>query len=136
MNLLYLLDTNIVSYLIKAKPPELVARFSGAAADTVAISAITAAELRFWIFRRPGQSRIRIHVEDFLLRVPTLPWDASAAAAHGQLKTHLFEIGRPLSELDMQIAAHALALNCTLVTHDAAFRHVPELRIEDWTIAS
>jgi tRNA(fMet)-specific endonuclease VapC len=129
---LYLLDTNIVSYVLKGTPRSIRERFEEETADSIAISAITAAELRYWIAKRPAQTRLRLHIEDFLIRVPTLSWDASVAAVHGELKATLFAMGRPLAELDMQIAAHALALDSTLVTHDAAFRHVPNLRTEDW----
>jgi tRNA(fMet)-specific endonuclease VapC len=134
MKPLYLLDTNIVSYVLKGVPSGIRTRVDSKPSESLAISAITAAELRYWIARRPGQSQIRFHIEDFLLRVPTLPWDA--AAAHGELKARLFAAGRPLAELDMQIAAHALALNSVLVTHDAAFKQVPGLRIEDWAMPS
>jgi tRNA(fMet)-specific endonuclease VapC len=131
---LYLLDTNIVSYLLKRTPGGVRDHMEQKPPDSIAISAVTAAELRFWSARRTDQPRFRVHIEDLLLRVPTLPWDASAAAAYGQMKAELFRIGRPLAELDLQIAAHAFALNLTLVTHDAAFRNVPGLRLEDWTV--
>ena len=132
----YLLDTNIVSYILKGVPSGIRQRVDEKPSETLAISAITAAELHYWIAKRPSQSRIRFHIEDFLLRVPTLPWDAEVAAIHGELKARLLEIGRPLAELDMQIAAHALALNLILVTHDAAFKQVPDLQIEDWATAT
>ena len=131
---LYLLDTNIVSYVLKGIPPIVRTRVDRQITGSLAISAITAAELRYWIAKRPVLSRTRFHVEDFLIRVPTLPWDAEVAAVHGKLKADLFSAGRPLAELDMQIAAHAIALKAVLVTHDAAFRQVPNLQVEDWTI--
>jgi tRNA(fMet)-specific endonuclease VapC len=106
----YLLDTNIVSYVLKGTPLSIRARFEQEPSESIAISAITAAELHYWIAKRPGQTRLRFHIEDFLTRIPILPWDALVAAVHGELKSRLFAIGRPLAELDMQIAAHALAL--------------------------
>jgi tRNA(fMet)-specific endonuclease VapC len=128
----YMLDTNIVSYALRGKPPEIQQRFESAAAHSLVVSAITAAELRYWAEKRPGQSRFTAQIEAFLERVPTLPWDATVAAVHGKLKARLFRLGRPLAELDMQIAAHALAGDCILVTHDAAFLQVPDLQTEDW----
>ena len=128
----YMLDTNIVSYALRGKPAEIQERFESAEADSLVISAITAAELRYWAEKRPGQSRFTAQIEAFLERVPTLPWDAAVAAVHGKLKAQLFRMGRPLAELDMQIAAHALAGDFVLVTHDAAFLQVPDLRTEDW----
>ena len=132
----YMLDTNIVSYALRGRPIEIQQRFESARADSLVISAITAAELRFWSEKRPGQSRFTAQIEAFLERVPTLPWDATVAAVHGKLKARLFHAGRPLAELDMQIAAHALAGDFILVTHDAAFQKVPDLRTEDWVAST
>ncbi len=133
MTPLYLLDTNVVSSVLKGIPPEIRARVDGQPTDTLAISAITAAELRYGVAKRPGQTRIGFHIEDFLLRVPTLSWDAGCAAVYGRLKNHLLRSGLPLSELDLQIASHALSLGAVLVSHDRAFHQVPGLSIEDWT---
>lgn len=132
MKPLYLLDTDIVSYILKGTLPGIRARVDEKPSGSVVISAITAAELRYWLAKRPGPPRIRFHIEDFFLRIPTLPWDAHVAATHGELKARLFEMGRPLSELDMQIAAHAIALDAILVTHDKAFSQIAGLRTEDW----
>lgn len=134
MTPLYMLDTNIVSYVVKANPPIVGTRVAQHSSDSLIISAITAAELRYWIAKRPLPSRTRFHIEDFLARVPTLPWDANVAAVHGELKASLFTAGRPLAELDRQIAAHALALQAVLVSHDGVFRQVPNLKVEDWTL--
>ena len=82
MSALYLLDTNIVSYVLKGTHPGLRGRVDSKTSASMAISAVTAAELRYWLARRQGSTRISFHIEDFLRRVPTLPWDASAAALY------------------------------------------------------
>jgi tRNA(fMet)-specific endonuclease VapC len=129
---LYLLDTNTVAYAIKGNRPGVWARLQAIAFGKIAISSITEAELRYWIVNRPNEARVPILVEEFLNRVPSLPWDSSVTRTYALLRADCKRMGKALSELDMQIAAHALALDLILVTHDGAFRQVPGLRTEDW----
>lgn len=129
----YLLDTNTVSHLIKAHPlatPRLLA----VPMHSVCISAITAGELAFGLARRPQATALKQAVDAFLRRVDVLPWDAEVAATYGPLRAQLQASGTPLAALDTQIAAHALHNQATLVTNDQAFRQVPELVLEDWTV--
>jgi tRNA(fMet)-specific endonuclease VapC len=100
----------------------------------MAVSAVTEAELLFWIARRPGDARTSVSVRDFLGRVPSLPWDSRAAAVYVVTREVQERTGKPLSTEDLMIAAHALALGLTLVTHDSAFSQVDGLRTEDWTV--
>ncbi len=129
---LYLLDTNTVSYFIKGRFPELSSRLQQQPMESLVISTVTLAELRYWISSRPEHARVRILVDNFLLRVSALPWDAPAADTYGELKARLKEIGRPVAGLDLLIAAHALSLNAILISHDQVFRQVPGLQTEDW----
>ena len=101
----------------------------------VCVSVITEAELRFGLARRPGATRLASDVEDFLLRVDILPWNSAAAESYGRLRATLEAVGRPLAALDTLIAAHALAEDAILVTHDGAFARVPGLNVEDWQAA-
>ncbi len=129
---LYLLDTNTISYSVKGNYPQVRARISGMIADQLAISAITEAELRFWVASRPEEARVRIIVDNLLSQITSLPWNSALTSTYAQLKASCRQSGIALSELDLLIAAHALALDATLVTHDRAFRHIPGLRTEDW----
>lgn len=131
----YLLDTNIVSYLVRGDYPAVRRRITSTPLESLAVSAVTEAELRFWVISRPGSSRIRLGVEDFLVRVPSLAWDSAVTQTYAVTREGLLRMGRVLSTEDLMIAAHALALGLTLVTHDHAFSLVDGLKTEDWTIS-
>jgi len=135
MPLSYLLDTNIVSYFVRGSHPEIRKRLNRTPLDELAVSAVTEAELRFWIIQRPPNARIRVGVEDFLMRVRSLPWDSGAAQSCARTREILKRQGRVLSTEDLMIASHALSLGLTLVTHDQAFSFVDGLKTEDWTVA-
>jgi tRNA(fMet)-specific endonuclease VapC len=130
----YLLDTNIASYVIKGNLPRVRERLVRVPMAEVGISAVTEAELRFGVARRPD-SRLEIAVEEFLLRVEILPWNSAAAKSYAGLRSALERAGEPMGNLDMMIAAQALAAPAVLVTHDRAFHRVKHLKIEDWTKA-
>jgi tRNA(fMet)-specific endonuclease VapC len=135
MSPVYLLDTNIVSYFVRGNHPEIGKRLDHTPFDELAVSAVTEAELRFWIIHRPPNARIRVGAEDFLMRLPSLPWDSRAAQSCARTREILKRQGRVLSSEDLMIAAHALSLGLTLVTHDQVFSFVDGLRTEDWTVA-
>ena len=129
----YLLDTNIVSYLLRNQFQILLSRFETAGAAATAISSITEGEVFFGIAKKPGAARLKTAAENFFDVVPVLPWDSAAARAYGLLRAEQERKGHPLSTEDLMIAAHALSLSLTLVTHDGAFSFVEELKTEDWT---
>jgi tRNA(fMet)-specific endonuclease VapC len=129
----FLLDTNIASYIIKGNNPAVLRRLVGVPMAHVAISAVTEGELRYGVARRPEAMRLRTIVDEFLLRVTVHPWDSEAAEQYGRLRATLECEGCLLGNLDMLIAAHALALNFILVTNDAAYSRIKRLKIEDWT---
>ena len=129
----YLLDTNTVSYILKGNVPRVRERLVKVPMAQVAISVITEAELRFGVARRPEATRLKIAVEEFLLRVAVLPWDSEAAKRHAQIRAALESAGEPMGNLDMMIAAQALAAGVVLVTSDQVFRTVKGLKSVDWT---
>jgi len=131
----FLLDTNIVSYFVRGGYPEIGKHLDRTPLDEIAVSAVTEAELLFWIIQRPPNARIRVGVEDFLMRVRSLPWDSGAAHSCARTREILKRQGRVLSTEDLMIAAHALSLGLTLVTHDQVFSFVDDLKTEDWTVA-
>jgi len=133
MATLYLLDTNTSSYAIKGNIPRVRQRLLRHAPDEIAVSVITEAELRFGVERHPAAARLRIGVEAFLASVQVLVWHSSAAVEYGRLRATLERSGTRVGNLDLMIAAHALALDAVLVTNDRVFRYVKELAIEDWT---
>ena len=132
----YLLDTNTASYIIKGNRPAVDRRLVKVPMARLAISTITEGELRFGAALLPQATRLHAMLDDFFLRVAILPWDSSAAQQYGQLRATLQIEGQPMGNLDVMIAAHALALGMVLVTHDNAFSRIKKLKIEDWTKAS
>ncbi len=134
MDVFYLLDTNTVSYYIADNPASVRKRLEMTGLESTAISAITEAELRYGVARNPGGLRRRVSVDAFLNDAAIFSWNSAAARTYGQLRAAQERKGRPLSVEDLMIAAHALSLGLTLVTHDQAFSFVDGLRTEDWTI--
>jgi tRNA(fMet)-specific endonuclease VapC len=129
----YMLDTNIVSHLLRAHPA-VVARVTAAPMATLCLSAITGAELMYGLAKRPGAERLARAVDELLRRVEVLPWAPSAMVGYGQLRAGLEGQGQPMGALDLLIAAHALDADAVLVTNDKAFGRVPGLRVEDWSL--
>ena len=128
----YLLDTNTVSFIFK-RNAAVLRRLAEVSMAQLAISAVTEGELRFGLARRPEATRLRQVVEEFLLRVAILPWDSDAAHHYGHLRASLERNGQPMGNLDILIAAHALATGSVLVTNDHAFSRIKKLKVEDWT---
>jgi len=129
----YLLDTNMASYVIKGNIPRVRERLLKVPVAQVSISAVTEAELRFGVARRPEAVGLKTAVEEFLLRIDRLPWDSDAAQHYARVRAALERDGEVLGNLDLMIVAHALAARAVLVTHDRDFRWVKELKIEDWS---
>lgn len=128
---LYVLDTNTVSQLTRAHP--LVSRrVSTTPMESLCLSSITQAEMVFGLAKRPDAQRLHSVVRELLLRIEVLPWTSAAADAYGPLRADLQSRGIGLSALDMLIAAHAMSADAVLVTHDAAFKSVPGLAVDDW----
>jgi tRNA(fMet)-specific endonuclease VapC len=127
-----MLDTNTVSHLVK-RHPSVRRRLEAAPMTALCISAITAAELRFGLAKRPDAVGLHRAVGEFLLRVDVLPWDDSVSQRYGTERADMLRQGRVLAPLDMLIAAHALDAKAVLVTSDRAFNLVAGLELEDWT---
>jgi tRNA(fMet)-specific endonuclease VapC len=130
---LYLLDTNIASCIIRGNSPAVDRRLAKVPPAQLATSAVTEGELRFGAARLPGATRLHSLIEEFFLRVVILPWDSDAARQYGQLRATLERAGQPMGNLDTMIAAHALALGAVLVTNDRAFSRIKKLTVENWS---
>lgn len=132
---LYMLDTNMASYIIKGEPVAVRDHLRKVPMSSVCISTITQAELLRGVAKKPDAKRLPIAVKEFLLRVEILPWDSDAAEIYAHLRTACESEGLPLGTMDMLIAAHCLAAGAVLVTNDQAFYRVKHhLSLEDWTI--
>jgi len=127
----YMLDTNIVSEMIR-NPAGRVAQRARAAGESVCVSVIVAAELRYGCARKGSPELLR-RVEAFLSEVPVLPFDVPADREYGGIRAELEAAGRPIGSNDLLIAAHACALAATVVTANAGeFRRIRGLRVENW----
>jgi tRNA(fMet)-specific endonuclease VapC len=131
---LYMLDTNTVSLALRGRAPRAVDYLRDTERADVAISVVTAMELRFGLAKNPS-TRAREVVEQFLDTIAVLSLDRGVERPYGEVRAALEKSGRPIGCLDTIIAAHALAARAVLVTNNLReFRRVRALRCEDWTV--
>jgi tRNA(fMet)-specific endonuclease VapC len=129
---MYLLDTNTCVYVIRRRPEAVFRRLDEAAPEEVALSVITAFELEIGALRAQGR-RYSEAIRRFLGEFSVLPLDDSAREAYGRLRSALERRGEAIGAYDMLIAAHAMALDATLVTNnEREFKRIKGLRIENW----
>lgn len=128
----YLLDTNIVIYVIKRRPLEVLEKFNQHH-SRMAISAITLAELIHGAEKSQFPSRNLGVVEDFCSRLEVLPYPIAAAYHYGAIRATLEKAGQTIGVNDLHIAAHARNQGLTLVSNNMReFERVPGLLLEDW----
>lgn len=131
--MLYLLDTDTGSYAIRGASAALDAALATAPPGSLAISAITRAELVFGLEKRGNPRALARLVQGFMARVAVMPWDANAADHYAKLRAQLERRGTPIGQFDTMIAAHALSLNAVLVTNNRRhFQQVKALALENW----
>lgn len=134
---LHLLDTDIASFIIKARSPEVEAKLAAIPPDRVCVSAVTRAELMYGLKRLPPTHRLHIAVRQFFRIVRVLAWDADAADWYAEIRHQLTTTGQPIGEMDMMIAAHALATGAVLVTNNTRHfgRVAAPLALANWNEA-
>ena len=129
-----MLDTNIVSDLIRNPQGRAARRIAKAGEDAVCTSVIVAAELRYGS-AKSGSARIAKAVEDLLSEIDVLPFEPPANAEYGAIRAALEAAGTPIGGNDLLIAAHARALGATVVTANTQeFRRVRGLKVENWLV--
>lgn len=127
-----MLDTNIVSGLVRNPQGPVTRHIERVGPETVCISIITAAELRYGCARK-GSARLLANVEAVLGSIQVLPFDTPADAGYGRIRTRLEAAGQPIGPNDLLIAAHADALGAVLVTANTGeFSRVRGLQVEHW----
>lgn len=132
----YLLDTNIVIYVIKRRPLEVREMFNQQH-GRMAISAITLAELAHGAEKSSDPQRNMAVVDDFCSRLEVLPYTAKAAMHFGSIRAALETRGTSIGLNDLHIAAHARSEGLTLVTNNLReFERVPGLLSENWLMAT
>ncbi len=129
---LYLLDTNILSDLVRHPQGVIMDRIAQAGEEQVATSVIVAAELRFGAEKRQS-ARLTQQLERILALLPVLPLPVGADHHYGRLRAALEQAGRPIGANDMLIAAHALQVGAILVTDNLGeFARIDGLAVENW----
>jgi tRNA(fMet)-specific endonuclease VapC len=133
----FMLDTNVVSHILKGDRPDINARLVTIPMADLLISAVTEGETLFGLARRNYPAMLSRRVRQFLLRVDILSWGSDSAHVYADLRASCEALGVGLAPLDMMIAAHAVASESVLVTLDKAFSRVPApLQTEYWTASA
>jgi tRNA(fMet)-specific endonuclease VapC len=128
----YLLDTNIVIYVIKTRPREALDRFNREHGH-MAVSSITLAELIHGAEKSKDPARNLAVVEDFFARLSVLPYGEKAAWHYGSIRAALEKSGKPIGVNDLHIAAHARSEGLILVSNNRReFERVPGLVLDNW----
>lgn len=128
----YLLDTNIVSDLVRHPQGRITERIRVVGEAQVCTSIVVAAELRYGAAKR-GSPRLTHQLEAVLDALDVLPFEVPADAAYGLIRSRLEQIGRPIGGNDLLIAAQAVALGFTIVTdNEREFARIEGLRCENW----
>jgi tRNA(fMet)-specific endonuclease VapC len=134
----YLLDTDTCIYLLTGNQPgyqrNILARLDALPRnERPKISTIVLSELRYGVRKSRWRKANQTLLEKFLLDFDVHDYGAGATVLYGELRADLEKRGQPIGPLDMMIAAHALSLDATLVTHNTReFARVKGLRMEDW----
>ena len=128
----FLLSTDTVSFALRGQGG-VGERIRGCRPSDLAISAITLAELRYGADRK-GSRKLHRLIDTFASAVEVVAFDEQAAAEFGRIGGLLADRGTPIGDFDVLIAAHAVALRCTLVTNNVRhFSRVPGLSVENWS---
>lgn len=130
----YMLDTNIISDLIKNPQGNVANRIARVGEDNLCTSIVVAAELRYGCAKR-GSKRLAKAVESLLGELTVLPLDVPADAEYGGIRSELEAAGQPIGGNDLLIASHAYAIGATIVTANACeFKRIRGLRVENWLV--
>lgn len=127
-----LLDTNTCIYIVNNRPPKVLERFRKYKAGEVGISSIAASELAYGV-AKSGSVRNRKALEMFLAPLQILPFDSQCLWFYADLRASLEKQGLSIGPMDTLIAAQALSIDGTLVTHNIKeFMRVPKLKLDNW----
>jgi len=128
----YLLDTNVVSNLVRNPDGRVADRIRTIGEQNICTSIIVAAELRYGTTTK-GSQPLRAQLEAVLGAIDTLPFDSPVDEIDGSIRTQLELAGTPIGGNDLLIGAQAMALDHTLVTdNDKEFARIDGLRVENW----
>jgi len=130
----YMLDTNIISDLIRNPQGRAAKRIARVGEDSICTSIIVAAELRYGC-AKSGSKRLLKAVDDLLGEIHVLPFEVPADTEYGGIRSELETAGKPIGGNDLLIAAHAYATGATIVTANTdEFKRIRGLNVENWLI--
>ncbi|NVK29391.1 MAG: type II toxin-antitoxin system VapC family toxin [Gammaproteobacteria bacterium] len=130
---MYLLDTNILIYLLKQRPPSVLQKFETLEPSSVAMSVISLGELEYGAAKSQNSEQAFGVIQQLLLSVPALPMSADTATQYGDIRSQLTKQGNMIGNNDLWIAAHAKALGWILVSNNVReFERVEGLELENW----
>lgn len=128
-----MLDTNICIYIIKNKPQTVKERFKQFEIGELCISSITVSELMYGVYKSQYMEKNLKAITAFLMPFDIIDYDYNASIEYGRIRAYLEKKGQIIGGMDMQIAAHALASDMTLVTNNTKeFERVQGLKLENW----
>jgi tRNA(fMet)-specific endonuclease VapC len=129
---LYLLDTNILSHLVRQPQGVVAERIDAVGEANVFTTVIVACELRYGAAKR-GSRRLTRQVEAVLGALTIRPLESKVERVYASIRVALEKKGTPIGAHDMLITAHARALDAVCVTDDLAeFKRVQALKVENW----
>jgi tRNA(fMet)-specific endonuclease VapC len=132
----YLLDTNVWIYIMRNRPPEVRERFAALLPASVVLSPVVLGELHVGWRKSARAQANRALLQRFTEGATLEPVDADVASTYGEIRAELEQLGTPIGQNDLWIAAQSCAKDFVLVTHNAGeFARVRSLRIEDWVNA-
>jgi tRNA(fMet)-specific endonuclease VapC len=127
-----MLDTNILSDLARNPQGPVAQRIAAVGSETICVSVITAAELRYGCAKK-GSQKLLAQIEAILGAVHVLALDVPADVAYGEIRSELEAEGQPIGPNDLLIAAHAQAVGAVLVTaNQREFKRIRGLNVENW----
>lgn len=127
----YLLDTNIISHIVRNESKVTQKLFS-LPVTAIYISVITYAEIQYGLHKRPNAKTLRNTINELLKRVEIVEWDQRAANAYGKVRAELEVRGKSMDSMDLLIASQAIANKMTLVSDDKVFVNIKVLKLENW----
>ena len=129
---MWMLDTDTCSYILREHSAQVLERLDAVPRDQVALSSVVCAELRYGAARVKSK-KLAATIEGWLALFTIVAWDDEAATSYARIRAAVEEKGKPIGNLDLLIAAHAIARGATLVTNNTRhFAQVPGLPIVNW----
>ncbi len=132
--MIYMLDTNICSYIIRNRPLYIKDKLKKTEKDnTVSLSSIVVSELFYGAYKKSSDRLIKV-IENFINSFEIYEYGLNAVKKYGLIRADLERQGLIIGAYDMQIAAHAAALDAVLVTNnEREFKRIKELTVKNWT---